>query len=287
MSRLFALLCAGLVSQLSPDALRADETVPMPREVKTRYEVPYRLTDTKHVLVRVRLDGKGPFNFIIDTGAPALIMSEKIGEKTGVVTDKGWGKYKLEIEGGLTLNATPGLSTDMFQLKGMNAMGLAGVELHGVLGYNILSQFRIEYDFTADKLIFTKLAFSPPKMVGLGEKAKGGQGGLEFAGDAMKMLAPLMGIKPNFEMRSRGLIGIELEPTDSAVKVKSVLADSPADKAGVERGDVLVKLAGTKIADADDLNKAIAKVAAGDKIDLEVKRGEAKKTLTIATGKGL
>jgi len=287
MSRLFALLCAGLISQIPSGALRADETAPLPREVRTRFEIPYRLTDTKHVLVRVRLNGKGPFNFIIDTGAPALIMSEKISEKTGVVNEKGWGKYRLEIEGGLTLPATSGLATDMFQLKGMNAMGLAGVELHGVLGYNILSQFRIEYDFTADKLIFTKLAFSPPKMVGLGEKAKGGQGGLEFAGDAMKMLAPLMGIKPNFETRSRGLIGIEIESSGSTVRVRSVFAGSPADKAGVLVGDVLVSVAGKKISSGDDLTQAIAKIAAGDKIEIRVERGEGKKSLTIETGKGL
>ena len=42
---------------------------------------------------------------------------------------------------------------DLVQIDGMNAMGLAGVELHGVIGYNVLARFRIEYDFTADKLV--------------------------------------------------------------------------------------------------------------------------------------
>ncbi len=30
--------------------------------------VPFRLTDTHHTLVRVKINGKGPFNFIVDTG---------------------------------------------------------------------------------------------------------------------------------------------------------------------------------------------------------------------------
>ena len=36
---------------------------------KNEHEVPYRLTDTKHILVRVRINGKGPYNFIVDTGS--------------------------------------------------------------------------------------------------------------------------------------------------------------------------------------------------------------------------
>ena len=32
------------------------------------FRVPYRLTDTNHYLVRVRINGKGPFNFLVDSG---------------------------------------------------------------------------------------------------------------------------------------------------------------------------------------------------------------------------
>jgi hypothetical protein len=41
--------------------------------------VPYRNTDTNHALVRVRVNGKGPFNFLVDTGAPLLIISTDKG----------------------------------------------------------------------------------------------------------------------------------------------------------------------------------------------------------------
>src|SRR5947209_2536504 len=35
-------------------------------EQKT-FRVPYRLTNTNHVLLRVKINGKGPYNFIVDT----------------------------------------------------------------------------------------------------------------------------------------------------------------------------------------------------------------------------
>src|SRR5437764_10829027 len=66
------------------------------------YDVPYRLADSKHVVVRAKIDGKGPFNFILDTGAPALFVTKSLGQKLGVKDDKnGWVTFdRLEIEGG-------------------------------------------------------------------------------------------------------------------------------------------------------------------------------------------
>ena len=53
-------------------------------EVGKSYQVPYRLTDTNHFLVRVRINGKGPFNFLVDTGAPALYVATETARKIGL-----------------------------------------------------------------------------------------------------------------------------------------------------------------------------------------------------------
>ncbi len=60
------------------------------------YNVPYRLTNTAHILVRVKINGQGPLNFIIDTGAPVVIISSegakeinlKSGGFAGIVLDE-------------------------------------------------------------------------------------------------------------------------------------------------------------------------------------------------------
>ena len=41
-----------------------------PKPAVKSYEVPYRLTAVKHIVVRAKINGKGPFNFILDTGRP-------------------------------------------------------------------------------------------------------------------------------------------------------------------------------------------------------------------------
>src|SRR5216684_4507950 len=95
-------------------------------EPKT-YQVPYRLTDTNHVLLRAKINGKGPYNFIVDTGAPALFVSTGVAGKLGVNADReGWGKFKrFEIEGGVVLEDFKGRVENPFQLEGMNGLGLA------------------------------------------------------------------------------------------------------------------------------------------------------------------
>ena len=162
---MFRLIAAG-VAFLVPAAHvgAAPETAPTPREVPRSFEVPYKLTDSKHVMIRVKLNGKGPFNFILDTGAPALHHDRGRCQKDRGETRRWLGYFQIPGGGGVEVPKARGLAHDMFQLKGMNALGFAGVELHGVIGYNILAKFKIEYDFTADKLIWTPLDYVPPKM---------------------------------------------------------------------------------------------------------------------------
>src|SRR5262249_15631355 len=127
-----------------PPVLQADEA--KKSQTTTSYQVPYRLTDTKHILVRAKINGKGPFHFIVDTGAPALIVSTGAAKKAGVTPDKrGWGTFdKFEIEGGVVADKAKARIEDPFQLEGMNGLGLAGVHLDGMVGYTLLAKYRLE-----------------------------------------------------------------------------------------------------------------------------------------------
>src|SRR5688572_18172980 len=98
MLRILLLTFAALL--LAGPAARADDP---PGKKTTVYHVPYRLSDVKHVVVRVKINGKGPFNFIVDTGAPAVYVGTEIAKKHGLETEED-GKWdtldSLEIEGG-------------------------------------------------------------------------------------------------------------------------------------------------------------------------------------------
>src|SRR5438270_4241066 len=125
---LLALICFAPLA-------RADEQRNAPPNKASRvYQIPYKLTDTEHVLVRIKINGKGPFNFIVDTGAPLLYVSVPVAKKIGLEADKKGAATidRLEIEGGPAFTKFQCHVEPPFQLTGMNAMGMAGTELHGM-----------------------------------------------------------------------------------------------------------------------------------------------------------
>jgi hypothetical protein len=269
---------------LSPCAI-ADEAT---KNAGPSREVPYRLTVPKHVLVRAKINGKGPFNFILDTGAPALFVATKVCDKLGIQPDRrGWGKFKrLEIEGGVVLENVKGRVEDPFQLEGMNGLGLAGVELHGIIGYDILARFRMEIDFTRDKMTWTPLDFKPPAPLGMGGHS-GSAGGLEIVGSIMKMLGSFIGAKATPDIVPRGLMGFDVKDGEDYPVVRTVLDDGPAAKAGLKPGDMLTKFSGRGVTDRDDVIRLSKKVTAGSAVKLTVKRGDTTKELTLTAGAGL
>jgi hypothetical protein len=277
-------LCAGLALALAAP-LRADE--PKKADLKT-YEVPYRLTKTQHILVRAKLNGKGPFNFILDTGAPALFVATKAAKKAGVDPDEnGWGAFdKFEIEGGVPVPKAKGRVEDPFQLEGMNGLGLAGAELHGMIGYNLLARYRIEIDLTKDKMTWTELNYDPPPPKGL-DGGKGGLPELNALGSVMKGLGGLLGKRAKPEVVARGFLGLELAESDGQVTVKKVLQNSPADKAEVKAGDRVVEFDGKEVKDGAGLLKLAAQLTTGKGARLTVVRGDKRREITVTAGEGL
>ena len=278
----FAVALAALCPTLSA---RADDA---PKGEVKPILVPYRLTAPKHVLIRAKINGKGPFNFILDTGAPAVFITTKVAEKVGVKADpKGWGAFeRFEIEGGLVVANARGRVEDLFQLEGMNGLGLAGAEVHGVIGYNVIARYRIEFDFTKDKLAWTPLDFEPKGPTGLG--GKGGAGaGLEAIGQIMKMLGGAMGKKATPDVVLRGVIGIDVSDKDEVVTVRLVLPGLPAALAGVKPGDKVKKIQGRTVLNVEDVERFARRAKAGDEVTLTVERGGETLVLTFKAAEGL
>jgi len=279
-------LIVSLVTLTIAPPLRADEGKQTDSKV---HHVPYRLTNTNHVLVRAKINGKGPYNFILDTGAPALFVSTTICRELGVNADKqGWGTFdRFEVEGGVALTKAKGRVEDPFQLEGMNGLGLAGVKLHGIIGYNILARYRLEFDFTKDKMAWTPLNFKPPAPLGLGEG--GDASGMGSIGSVMKLLGGMLGRKTEQEIVLRGFLGIALADADNGVTVTAVLPNSPAADAGLTAGDKISHFQGKSVSSANALRRIANTLTPDQTASLTVTRGTEKEPIQvrIKSGKGL
>jgi C-terminal processing protease CtpA/Prc len=82
--------------------------------------------------------------------------------------------------------------------------------------------------------------------------------------DPDKDLAEYFGVKP-----------------DEGVLILKVLADTPAEKAGLKAGDVIVKFNDKNISKAGDLTELLADMKKGDKADIQVIRHKNKQTVKV------
>jgi len=94
----------------------------------------------------------------------------------------------------------------------------------------------------------------------------------------------------------RGYLGISIQnlnpalaesfgiPVHTGALVTDVMPGTPAAKAGVHSGDVITKVGDVTVADADQLKLAVSEMAPGAKLDLQLLRDGATKTVTATAG---
>ncbi len=66
--------------------------------------------------------------------------------------------------------------------------------------------------------------------------------------------------------------------------VSDVVPGSPAEKAGLQRGDVITRFEGVQVKAPDELSRAVRKHTAGDSIKLEILRSGNPRTVTVRLG---
>jgi hypothetical protein len=250
------------------------------------------MTETNHFLVRVRIDGKGPFNFLVDTGAPALYVGTEAAKKIGLKPDPD--EFftpigPLDIEGGARLTGMKARVEDIFQMVGMNALGLPGASIDGIMGFTALARFKIQIDLTDDRMVWTRLDFEPkdpfvPRNAAKKQSAE--MQAMSALGPLAKLTAAFIGKQPEDQLHPRGFLGIELIESSIELKIAGILADSPASKASLKVGDRVVKVGGKTVNTLKAARAAVAEVKPGEKVALVLDRDGKTIELTLTAGEG-
>ena len=278
--------------------VRADDAAPTTEPTA----IPYKLTLTNHIMVRLKLNGKGPYNFILDTGAPTLIVNKDVAAEAGIAepAKPGWSTLdSLDIEGGINLKKVKCIVETPYQMEGMNALGVAGVKLDGLMGYTVVSRFKMDIDLTKDKMMWTPLGTQPIELQrhrgknAAGQTAKPGsekeeddERTLEATGTLIKAIGPLFKIK-EVKFEPQGFVGIGLAEADGGVTIPAVLGNGPADRAGIAPGDKLLTIDAEPVASIDDVRRLTEKVHVGQVVTFNVERDHKPVVISVTAEAGM
>jgi S1-C subfamily serine protease len=83
---------------------------------------------------------------------------------------------------------------------------------------------------------------------------------------------------------SKDAAGVQADQAAVGVLVIAVQKGSPADKAGVARGDIILEANGKAVNDARDLREAVVGHAAGDTVSFKLRHGDAQKSISVTIG---
>lgn len=114
------------------------------------------------LLVPVRINGQGPYDFILDTGATLTCVDQRMADSLGLPEARGRIGMGTGIRGGtgsMRLVEIDSVAVGEARAEGLTGCAVdleqfraTGLEVHGLLGLNFLTEFRVTLDFAAERL---------------------------------------------------------------------------------------------------------------------------------------
>ena len=244
-----ALAAFALLAGLSPSPAQEAPRPPA--------NVPFELVASNHMVVRAKINGKGPYRLVFDLGAPVTLLGNKAAEESGAIAKdapksflmamRGEGDIKELEVGDLTAKDIPIVVLDHPTLKVLG--GFLGRPLDGIMGFTFFARYRTTIDYQAKLMTFTPVDYEVRNLIkDLPDRLAGPKVAKR------RVLAP------------SGLWGLSLgEPAadGSGVRIESVRAGSPAEAAGLKVGDLLTTLDGRWTTTVADVFAAAGGVPAG------------------------
>lgn len=284
MKRILFALLLGFAAELP--AVAQDKN-PEPPKAEAPIVVPIELLPSRHFVVQVMLDGKGPYRFILDTGAPLTIVNQKTAKEAGLTKKAGGGGLMamlgtmnqvlvptMEI-GSVKADKTTAVVMDHPTVQAISdAFKKDSGPIEGLIGFPFFARYSMTVDYQKKELTFIPNGFKPG----------------DYLNDMMNSLSDVDKLNKPRVVKPAGVWGLEVvkekDDEKDGVTVKAVFADGPAAKAGVKAGDRLLTVDGRWTDTVGDAAVATSLVKAGKGVPVVVLRDGKEKTLTVTPAVG-
>jgi hypothetical protein len=275
MNKFFPTLGLGLI--LFVPCLAQAEDAPVKPVV-----VPFELLPTGHMTVMVKVNDKGPYKVIFDTGAPMILFNNKLALDAGIIKEKKAGFFgnqgavkvkSLEVGSRKADNVL----AVVLDHPTVEAISKAYGPIDGIIGFPFFARYTMTLDYQAKTLTFVPNGYDPPDVMK----------GMEAVLTDMisgKPKPPLV-LAPAAQW---GLVTAKAAQDDEpGVDIKMVLPASPAAAAGLNPGDRLLTLDGRWTDSVADVYAAAGYVKPGTTVPVKVLRDGKELVLKVKPTSGL
>jgi hypothetical protein len=258
--------------------LSAEETPAKP------VTVPFELLKTGHMTVMVKVNGKGPYKLIFDTGAPITLLNNKVAKEAGLLKNMkkpafspfgSMGEAKIAmLEVGD--QKAEDVAAVVMDHPTVEAISKALGPIEGIVGFPFFARFKMTLDYQAKTMTFVPNGYKPP--------------------DVMRALMAFVitsvgSDRPATVLAASGQWGIiavkKADDETEGVTIQSVLPGSAADQAGLKAGDLLLTLDSRWTDTLPDLYTAAGLVKPGATVPVRIKRAGKEMELKVKPATGL
>jgi hypothetical protein len=270
MTNFLAFLGVAPLFFLSPAARPSDNT---------GGTAPVEILRTRHLAVKVKINGQGPFRLAFDTGSPLTFISRRTAVKLGLITAEAAKQPTMFGLGGQAV--VKSLNINGVEVKNLSVMILdhpiveliRKVEgsLEGIVGLSFFARFHTSIDYANSRLTFTPVDYEPQDVMASVMARMMRQGG-----DA-EVIAPA------------GLWGFTVTQLsgEPGIRVEWVFPGGPAEAGGLKAGDRIVTIDGRWTDTVTDCYNAAAAVKAGRSVSVQIYRGNVPLTIQVQPRTGL
>ncbi len=247
--------------------------------------VPFELLESRHMAIQVKVNGKGPYRVIFDTGAPMNLLNNKIAKAAGLLgkNDKGVSIFNGAM-GAKTMKTfevggvkVEGMQTTVMDHPTVAAIAKAVGPIEGLIGYPFFARYKMTIDYQKKEMTLVPNGNKPDDFM---------------QGMMNKMMAGSSGKKPEPSVLApAGVWGFTVDKDkgdeDAGVTVTEVLAESAAAAGGLKAGDRLLTLDGRWTDTVADTFVAASLAKPGKAATVVVKRAGKEVRLAVTPAKGL
>ena len=136
--------------------------------------MPFELLKTQHMVVNVKVNGKGPYRLIFDTGAPDSLVSNKVDKEAGLVA-KGVGLLAFlrpdvarprSRRSRSATSKAENVSATVFDHPTVKAISRFVGPIDGIIGFTFYARYKMSINYEKKEITFEPNTYKPGKRDG-------------------------------------------------------------------------------------------------------------------------